>query len=110
MNAFETYLIFQLDSIGAGLLIGAFCSVASLLFVFFYMDGQGLEKEYGRVAKKILLSAAFMLLASALLPNTKTALAMMILPEITQNEEAKKIPGKVIELINERLDGLLNKD
>lgn len=109
MNAFETYLILQLDSLHVANVLLMFYLLISGIVRGFYLDMHDQGEKVPVMAKRHAMIALAFLCLGAVVPSTKTALAMFIVPAVTQNEEAKKIPGKVIELINEKLDGLLKK-
>lgn len=112
MNAFETYLILQLDAIRV-LIIVCTLSTISFFLVRAVIADKGTEEDQKKVlgtAKRDAIIVFILACLLVMIPSTKTALAILVVPAVTQNEEAKKIPGKVIELINEKLDGLLNED
>ena len=109
MNAFETYLIFQLDSINLGITTLMVFIVVAMIVAALCNIGPDQHKTPVMVRK---LTTAFLVLMviAVMLPSTKTAIAMLVIPPITQNDEAKKIPGKLIDLLNRRLDELIPRD
>lgn len=120
-TAFLIYLVMQLDSISA--LLGLLVTVA------FFMAGGAIgfnviawndasreraaEKDKEaldcivRIRKKAVAVFIILVCITALTPNTKTAIYMIggsATIEALQSPEAKEIGGKVLELLQKKLD------
>lgn len=109
ITAFEVYLVMQLDRISNGLtgLIAAFIILAVILALFGAMvrdmhtegtDTYETGKKMHQAIPKIGASLVVLIGVNALLPSSKTAAAMILLPAITSKEVIEPIAGEAKEL------------
>lgn len=127
-TAFLIYLVMQLDSINKALegfaflaIILVLASIGLNLMVWISVDERGdkatdKEKEnldyISRIRKKVVVAFLVLVLIVTLTPTTKTAIYMIggsATIEALQSEEAKEIGGKVLELLQKKLDEELGK-
>lgn len=119
MNTFNLYLIMMLDTILTVIVILSIISVVITLLsvggiIIAYVDE---SEEDMQKAKKVLFLASPILLISTLslvlIPSTKQAATLLILPPIinytTNNEKLGELPDKIIDLANEWVDQLSPK-
>lgn len=98
MNAWTIYWVMQLDSINSGVALLTFFGCLACPFLWLYV----LEETEGLGARVLATFASFfaaVLVALAiLLPSSKTAAAMVILPAIANNEQVQKEAGDLYAL------------
>ena len=124
MDGFTVYLIAKLTTIVAVFtaftMIG-FLSVAILLISYAIWEGERNERskegdfqrvEYAEKMKAKLISwskifgvfSTVLLFCAVLIPDTKQAAAIYVVPKITQNEKIEGISEKGLELLEEKLE------
>ncbi len=110
MSGFEIYLILQLDGFILALCLLAFFLVMAALIFFGISTENSVDKKtwVKRGIKSLWLALAFSIVAT-LIPNTKTAIAILTVPSILNDATAQKIPAKVLNVINKKLDSILKE-
>lgn len=100
ISAFEIYLVMQLDSILTGLiLITLASSVSAGAFALAGFGGfHGKDERCILAAKRLLATATIALGLSVVIPSTKTAAAMIVIPAIVNNEKVQAEAGDLYEL------------
>jgi len=124
MNAFSLYLILQLDSIGSTLfaisLVGGLASIAALLAA---MIIRGDESEFKKkedidytlstlvfgYAKSGLITCLLLFVVNGLLPSSKTAAVMVVLPAVANNENIQREAGELYQIAKQGLADLVKK-
>ncbi|MFA6125493.1 hypothetical protein [Sphingomonas sp.] len=105
ISAFDVYLVMQLDSIVVAVAIVAFLAaivavVLGIVFIVSATDGYG-DKSHTIVRKPLKIAcavAAVTMTVSALIPSSKTAAAMIILPALTRDEVVEPLSKEAAEL------------
>lgn len=134
MTAFQVYLILQLDTIkvamGVPIAISAVFAIAGTIMYFCSLDNlkphidyetdadseARIEeaKRWNSTSKKMLsfFVPVFVLFvcATTLLPSTKTAAAVVLIPALTQNEELNSDLGEIYNLGIQRIKELLGSE
>lgn len=110
ITPWEIYWVLQLDSISTALLTLAlvFGLAIVLLGLLWGLASSESEKDAARVCKKLLLGLAVPLfvvgfVGCALLPSTKTAAAMIIVPQIVNSPTIQHEAGDLYKLAKEAL-------
>lgn len=120
MNAWTIYWILQLDSINGFVGIAAFLSGALFVAIHVFILLSAGEDHWSwnqenmpaRLAyraraaawgKRLAILVAVLLPINALLPSTKTAAAMVIVPAIANNETIRKESGELYDLAKQAL-------
>lgn len=96
------YLIGQADT------LKAFLGAISFAILLFLCPMAFSIREYdGDVPKAISMSiigAIIVGIIALIIPSTKTALAMAVIPPVINNEQVQKLPDNVLGFINEYLE------
>jgi uncharacterized protein YqhQ len=102
ITPFEVYIVMQADSVGKVVgLISILLGVATLMCLLF---GHIEEEEKAIAAgKKTAIALIISLAFSALLPSTKTAAAMIVIPAIVNNEALQKEAGDLYKIAKQAL-------
>lgn len=106
MNALQIYLVMQLDSLSAGLIIIGLLCICWALVTAAHADGSlfGDEEKAGyRRARRRLYTGLITIAIVIFIPSTKTMAAMLILPQIANSET---IRAEAIELYQLAKDAL----
>lgn len=112
ITPFEVYLVMQLDSISTGLSVSSAASgmVAGFLSMMWFMSVLHEDDDVCRKLTYPLKRALWVLvpciLLNALLPSTKTAAAMIVLPAITSEEVVRPLGNEARELYDLAKDAL----
>lgn len=130
INAWQIYMVMQLDSISAALVVVSIALViASIVAAFKYDYAKSLREiwadgrnsygsqEYnkydasvrsaGRTFKKAIIISATSMMLAALLPSSKTAAAMIVIPAIANNERFQAEAGDIYKLAKQGLQKLV---
>lgn len=105
ISAFDVYLVMQMDSF---VNVAAFSAVmASILVVCGLPFWAGLDegKRYAKICGVIII---VMTIVAAILPSTKTAAAMIVLPAITSDRVVSAMTPELRELLDLTKDALRN--
>jgi len=118
MSSFDIYWILKLDEIhnllgfiSFFLFMGAIllgCSAFSMWF-----DGDARKNVYRQCRKGSYISCILFVVFLSLcilIPTTKQACAIYVLPKIINNEKVQKIPEKILDLSNQWLDNHIDKE
>lgn len=104
ISPFEVYLVMQLDSIGVIFAL-AFCAlglvvlVASIMCVFAVMDDDEDALATSKALfRKMITPFIFVAVIGSLIPSSKTAAAMIILPALTSKEVTEPLAKEGKEL------------
>lgn len=101
ISAFNIYLVMQLDSIRTFFFIGGVVSFAGSFALFCAPSFEDPKPKY---PLKLLVSlAAFLVLIYALLPSTKTAAAMIVIPRILNNETVQSEAAELYAIAKDAL-------
>lgn len=96
ITAFDVYLVMQLDSLCDFLTILALISAGASAFVLIPMiEGSERAKGYFKYSFVIMIGLAFLL---TIVPSTKTAAAMIILPKLANEKNVDIVTGEAKEL------------
>ena len=121
MTAWQIYLILKLDAIrDAASIIAAIAFMLSTVFYLAYAMAISEDDilEVSRKAKKVMLSMGWKSLIIALafgafnilLPSTKQMVAMIVLPKIAQDKQVQRMPNKLLDVLDVKLDKLLQNE
>ena len=124
ISAWDIYWVMQLDSIGGAVLflaIAASVSAAALL-IMGGCDSRACPEEWNgseyrlraeralarapaliRAGKRTAALAAFLAVAAALLPTTKTAAVMLVIPAVANNEAIQREAGDLYGIAKDAL-------
>ena len=108
-------MLLILDSIvgflAVAMILSGILTIILLIIIFVIYGGEADEddgrRRTGRAIKIVVPAFVFFLLAAALTPSTKIAIAMYVIPPVMNSEAAKKAPdifNKSLELIDKKLD------
>jgi hypothetical protein len=110
ISAWQIYWILQLDSLvsaSVGLAISSGIVLIFSVVMYATNSAEGYESEYHCMGKKgiRLISPVFSVffLVAALLPSSKTAAAMFIIPAIANNETIQKEAADLYSLAKQAL-------
>ena len=115
MTPFEIYVLLILDNVKTFFIIITVAmvpiSVGVMVAAFSEEIGEEIEvcKKHW---KKPPLALIVCLLLATMIPSTKTAIAMYVIPQVMNSEAAQKVPdilNKSLELIDKKLDESLGK-
>ena len=70
----------------------------------YLVEALGWEKVRTRVFHIGIPLASLLLLVVCLVPNTKEAVAIYLLPKIANNEQVQQLPDKAMQFMNGKLD------
>ena len=111
MTPFEIYVLLILDNVRLFFAVASVVLVPVSILITVSAFGDGVEfcqKHW----KNPILAIIFCFLAATMLPSTKIAIAMYVIPPVMNSEAAKKVPdifNKSLELIDKKLDESLGK-
>jgi mannose/fructose/N-acetylgalactosamine-specific phosphotransferase system component IIC len=121
MNAFSLYLILQLDSIGTTLaivsIVGALASVIGLAAAACTRGDESCRSEVDhtvsneifKYAKRGLITCVALFAFNGLLPSSKTAAVMIVLPAVANNENIQREAGELYQIAKQGLADLVKK-
>ena len=101
MSMVEMYWLTRLDAINTLFIIGAVISLLSILPMGAMLSEQILESPWWT-----LLPISFLALfsvAATFTPSTKSMCAILVVPQIVNNEKVQELPENVLNLANEWL-------
>jgi membrane-associated HD superfamily phosphohydrolase len=107
ITTWHMYLLTRLDSIviSTVLLFILSCIIIGLSIINWKIEDDSEPEKY---PKKTITIFSFILVISLLLsvviPDTKTMALIYVIPKIINNEKVQKIPGKILDLANIKLD------
>ena len=115
MTAFDIYLITRCDAIQGFLtiilvLVTIAITVTGVVMLVTYIDDVEEEEtpikflETFKYLGSVLLFSAF---GHAIVPSTKEAVAMILIPAAVNNEEIQKVPENTLRLFNAQLEAWL---
>ncbi len=130
ISAWQIYLVMQLDSISAALtVISIALVIASIVAAFKYDTAKSLREIWdnsrtsygaadynkydarmrsaGRTFKKAITISATSMMLAALLPSSKTAAAMIVIPAIANNERFQAEAGDLYKLAKQGLQKIV---
>jgi len=116
INAFDIYLISQLDTFVTGfrifgilfMIVGITLVAAyacNILNPHFHEDEEEVLflNKCRKIGKVLIIISCIFVTTSIFLPSSKTAVAMFVVPKIVNNEDVQEMPQNVFKLINEKL-------
>jgi uncharacterized membrane protein len=122
MNAFSLYLILQLDSIGTTLaivsIVGALASVIGLIVAGCQRGDENwraggvdhtVSNAIFKYAKRGLITCVALFAFNGLLPSSKTAAVMIVLPAVANNENIQREAGELYQIAKQGLADLVKK-
>ena len=112
IEPWQIYLIGQLDQLGVALLLLGLALTGGTFFMCaISMPSCDLKDlRYGWRARTLTAIGALLLFASMLLPDSKTAAAMWVIPKIANNEVLQKDTGDIYKLAVEFVKDKLETD
>ncbi len=96
VSAFEVYLVLQLDSIGTAAFV-AFLVLLALILIPRINDTM-LDRKTRPYNKTLVAAAVLCFITSALLPSSKTAAAMIIVPALTSKGVVEPLTAEAKDL------------
>lgn len=102
ISPFEIYLVMQLDSlVGLAVCFSIFFGIATLVAVVGVV-GDDLERP---IFALVVTAGPFLaaVLTAAILPSSKTAAAMIVIPAIANNEKIQDEAGELYQLAKQGL-------
>lgn len=127
ISPWQIYIVMQLDSLNIVLVITSAIAVAAIcLTTLFGVFERGSSQNYPEspiskreaenarsffaTAKKLALPTFALLAAAALLPSSKTAAAMYVIPAIANNEAIQAEAGDIYKLAKQGLTRLVSEE
>ena len=113
--ALLVYGISVLAKLNVVLLFAAIASVAYIVIqLFYWIDGYSGDRTEGclRRSWKAFWVGALALLLLVALPNEKTAYTMVgayAAQKVAENEKVQQMSGKVLQIIEQKLDGFIDE-
>lgn len=110
ISPWDIYLVMQLDSInGTFEWMAWMCAIAAggIAFVHLITEGEAGSWRSVKIALAISLASAF---ATAFIPASKTAAAMLVIPAIANNEAIQREAGDLYQLAKDGLRELVKPD
>lgn len=113
ISAWEVYLFTRLDAIhviaGAAIVMAA---IGLLLFGIHYFfedmwerdDDNKEKKKTVKTIKRLVAVAISGLLVCVIIPSTKEAAVIYLLPKIANNEQVQKMPENFVKLLNTKME------
>ena len=105
ISPFMVYLIFLADKVVCFAVIGAFLSFGvggiSLLTAIGAMDEH--KRAVSGVVKRLIVAFVAFALTAILVPDTKTMVAMTVIPPVVNNEQVQQLPAEVLTWIRDQL-------
>ena len=113
ISAWEVYLFTRLDAIhviaGAAIVMAA---IGLLLFGIHYLfedmwerdDDNKEKKKTVKTIKRLVAVAISGLLVCVIIPSTKEAAVIYLLPKIANNEQVQKVPENFVKLLNTKME------
>lgn len=108
ISPIEVYFILQLDSIrnttGSLLfIIGLLTAISAVVFFLSFDDCFGSDGTVRALTKKLctisLSLFSVLLLVQAFIPSTKQMAAVLILPQVVNNEKVQQLPEDILNLV-----------
>lgn len=107
ISAFEIYLVMQLDTIK--FFVGFWTvSLAILTLAWCRSAADSKDDKMFALGKYPAMLAAVFMMLGAVLPNSKTAAAMIVLPAITSDSVIEKVTPEAAQLYGMAKDALRN--
>lgn len=113
ISAWEVYLFTRLDAVEGLCVFGFFtglCASIPLIFSYFAAEMHELEDDdkvkvrfIKWIKRSLALIAASVLIAS-IVPNTKEAAVIYLLPKIANNEQVQNVPENFVKLLNTKME------
>lgn len=101
ISAFETYLLFQLDSVVTTLailsMIGGGVMLFMTLFCILELDEEK-NQEFAKTSKRSWQALAAMITLATFVPDSKTVAAMIVLPAITDDKVIETVTPEAREV------------
>jgi hypothetical protein len=110
ITGWEIYWITRLDAILVvfGTLAALF--LIALLCFALIAGAEGCRGEtYKRWIFRLALPAIVFVIITALIPSTKTAVAIYVIPKIANNEQVQKLPDNAVKFLNTKLEAWINE-
>lgn len=109
ISGWEIYLVMQLDTVRTVFFIlGGIGALASCFFGFFaFVDD---EDQPAILAKKTGIIAVPVLIAAALIPSSRTAAAMIIIPAVANNETIQQEANDLYQLAKDGFRRLVTQE
>ena len=111
MTPFEIYVLLILDNVKLFFVVVSVVLVPISIGIVVAAFGE--DVEFGKKHwKKPPFALIFCFLMATMIPSTKIAIAMYVIPPVMNSEAAKKVPdilNKSLELIDKKLDESLGK-
>lgn len=104
ITPFQVYLVMQLDSINATLtFLSILLGLAGLFCLIFFLvalvhEDDAIASSFRRVMKPVLISFFSLLTITTIIPSSKTAAAMIVLPAITSDKVTEPLTAEAKEL------------
>ena len=113
ISAWEVYLFTRLDAVEGLCVFMVFtglCAMIPLIIAYFAAEMHELEDDdkvkvrfIKWIKRSLALIAASVLIAS-IVPNTKEAAVIYLLPKIANNEQVQKVPENFVKLLNTKME------
>ena len=114
ITAFELYWILKLDTIRDSII--PFITISAIVLIVGFVgwlvssapdnDCQELTPMFKKFFKISLPSLIFTVIAIMLIPSTKQACVLLVVPPIINNEQVQKMPQQILDLGTEWLEEL----
>lgn len=103
MSAWEVYLFTRLSAVNiiSVILLVVFGLTGFLLTLFGFIEEEPEQKKLGKWS---LFIAGISMLLLVIIPTTKEAAAIYLIPKLINNEQVQKIPENAAKLLNAKLD------
>lgn len=110
MTEFDVWLLMMLDPFRNFMLVTSIISIVFFLFMGLYQAIEKDEYKFLLIHKKKLTLVLFWILLSNIIPSTKQAVAIILIPKIINNEKVQEIPVKLLNIVDKKLTSLLSEE
>jgi hypothetical protein len=114
MNAWQIYLVMQLDDFKLGM--GLFTAISAVFMGICLVgcseikDGDPILPRAQSVCRRAVAAFVLLLMGTIALPSTRTAAAMYVLPAIANDPNFRKDASELYELAVDAAKGALTKE
>ena len=110
MTAFDIYLIFLADDVKVTCTVIGSISLFALIMSCVVITIENENPFKNKTIIKFLITTFILLFVGIVTPSTKTLITMFTAPSIVNNEKVQVMPNKVINLIDKKLNELLESE
>jgi hypothetical protein len=110
ITPFQMYWLTRLDGfiglITFLLVIGVIGLLSGLLWLGDFPNGDTIHRQSWRLIKPSIIVILFGVVGLVFVPDTKSMVAILIIPKLVNNQKVQEIPNKLLTLAEECMDEL----